>query len=201
MRFLKGLSFILFFNLAFQSATAGCPGFQITKGATNPLGLTSFSVPTIAEATYSWTGTDGLTIRRGQGTNRVWVSGTCGTLSITATCGSFFSCSDTYQVVSLCCDPNLDPVSVYISGDFALDTYETGVFYANPSGGGGNYTYRWYRSDTNNGQSVVGLSSSYGAQYPNPGQYWVKVEVWDQCGLTAVSSKFVYVGCGTECEQ
>ncbi len=199
MQSIKGMGVVLLFFLVGEAAFAACPGFQISQAQTSPFGATRYCVPSITGATYSWTVTGDLTITSGNGSCCVWVSGSCGTLSVTSHCGTSPSCSDSIEIACPCYEG--DPLSVYISGDFALNIGETGTFYANPSGGGDQYTYRWYRSDTNGGQSVVGLSASYSAQYPSAGQYWVKVEVRDECGLIAVSSKFVYVGCGVGCEQ
>ena len=195
----KSLIPFLMFVGAFQMAFANCPGFTIAQGSTNFAGWTNYSVPAVPGATYLWSPTGNLTIQSGQGTNQIWVSGSLGTLFVTRDANNIHCYTSTPIDNSSC--GNLQPLSVYISGDFALDLDETGTFTANPSGGSGNYTYKWYRSDTNNGLSVVGLSSTYSAQYENEGTYWVKVEVYDSCGLIAVSSKFIEAGCGFTCEQ
>ena len=191
------------FLLTSLVAAADCSGFQITKGATTPNCETTFSIPGVPRGSYEWLVSGNLTILSGQGSTSISVSGTSGTV-VAVRSSVLGECCATYNY-SCGGEPNpcedLDVLSTYISGDFALELNETGTFTANPSGGDGNYSYTWYRSDTNNGGSAIGFGQSYSAQYPNEGTYWVKVEVRDGCGLLAVSSKFVYVNCGFGCEQ
>lgn len=205
MRILKSFSSLLLFFLAYQTVFANT--CYITKGRTTPFG-TTYCVPEVNGAVYLWSPTGTLNIVRGQGTACVTVTG-WGELHITRDFNNTH-CYTSIVIPPGDCD-DLDPFYVYISGDFTLDHLETGTFYANASGGNeGTYSYRWYRSDTNGGQSVVGLSSSYSAQFVNEGPkheiFWVKVEVRDSCGQLVIGRHFITVDnedgfCGEGCEQ